>query len=36
MQSKGKHFAADWYDSIWFEGTATKWGTILVDWLETK
>jgi len=32
-----KHAAergVDWYDSIWFEGTATKWGTIWVDRLE--
>ena len=24
----------DWYDSIWFEGTATKWGTALVELIE--
>ncbi|MCQ2740386.1 MAG: hypothetical protein MJ237_09230 [bacterium] len=26
----------DWYDSIWFENTATKWGTIWVDWIESE
>ena len=36
MQGKGKHFASDWYDSIWFEGGATRWGTKVVDWLESK
>lgn len=36
MQVKGKHFASDWYDSIWFEGGATRWGTKVVDWLESK
>ena len=36
MQGKGKHFASDWYDSIWFEGGATRWGTKIVDWLESK
>lgn len=34
MQSKGKKFPADWYDSIWFEGGATKTGTKFVKWLE--
>ena len=34
MQKKGKRFPADWYDSIWFEGGATKTGTEFVDWLE--
>ncbi len=24
------------YDSIWFEGSATAWGTKYVDWLESK
>lgn len=24
------------YDSVWFEGTATKWGTRFVDWWETN
>ena len=24
----------EWYDSIWFEGTATKWGTKWVNWFE--
>jgi len=24
----------DWYDSIWFEGTATRWGTKWIDWFE--
>lgn len=36
MQGKGKHFASDWYDSIWFEGGATRWGTKVVNWLESK
>ena len=36
MQGKGKYFASDWYDSIWFEGGATRWGTKVVDWLESK
>ena len=22
------------YDEIWFEGTATSWGTLHIDWLE--
>lgn len=26
----------DWYDSIWFEGTATNWGTSIVDKIESK
>ena len=34
MQNKGKKFPADWYDSIWFEGGATKTGTKFIDWLE--
>ena len=34
--SKGKQFPAGWYDSIWFEGGATKEGQIIVDWLESK
>ncbi len=36
MSKKGKRFPADWYDSIWFEGGATRWGTKVVDWLESK
>lgn len=24
----------DWYESAWFEHTATKYGTKIVDWLE--
>lgn len=36
MQKRGKRFPADWYDSIWFEGGATKTGTKFVDWLESK
>jgi len=32
-ESKGKKFARDWYDSIWFEGTATRWGhAIYMKW----
>ena len=32
---RGKKFSSDWYDSIWFEGTATKWGTDIMNkfWL---
>lgn len=30
----GKVYSVDWYDSIWFEGTATKYGTKAVNWLE--
>lgn len=33
---KGKRFSSDWYDSIWFEGTATKWGTSWVEWIEAE
>ena len=33
-ESKGKKFPADWYDSIWFEGGATRWGTKIIEWLE--
>ena len=36
MQNKGKTFPADWYDSIWFEGGATKTGEKFVNWLEEK
>ena len=36
MQKKGKTFPAEWYDSIWFEGTATSLGTKYIDWLEIK
>jgi hypothetical protein len=36
MQKKGKHFSEDWYDSIWFEGTATSFGTKYIDWLENN
>lgn len=31
---KGKTFSTGWYDSIWFERTATKYGTKAVNWLE--
>lgn len=34
MQNKGKTFPADWYDSIWFEGGATKTGEKFISWLE--
>lgn len=34
MSKKGKKFSDDWYDSIWFEGGATRTGTKFVDWLE--
>lgn len=34
MQNNGKKFPNDWYDSIWFEGRATKTGKKFVDWLE--
>lgn len=31
-----KTFPADWYDSIWFEGTATRWGSAWIDRIENK
>lgn len=31
---RGTHFSSDWYDSIWYEGTATKYGSKVIDWLE--
>jgi hypothetical protein len=34
MSVKGAKFSADWYDSIWFEGDATRTGTKFVKWLE--
>lgn len=34
MAKKGIYLDEEWYDSIWFEGTATKWGTKAVDWIE--
>ena len=34
MSKKGKKFPYGWYDSIWFEGGATKTGTKLINWLE--
>lgn len=34
MIKKGKKFPEGWYDSAWFEGGATKWGTKVVDWFE--
>ena len=34
MQKRGKKFPNNWYDSIWFEGGATKTGEKFVDWLE--
>ena len=34
MIAKGKSFPEDWYDSIWFEGDATKTGAKFVEWLE--
>lgn len=36
MQKRGKKFPNDWYDSIWFEGGATRIGEKFVDWLENK
>ncbi len=33
-RKKGKTFPSDWYDSAWFEGSATKWGTSWVEWIE--
>lgn len=32
--SRGKIFSPDWYDSIWFEKTATKWGSAWVEKIE--
>ena len=34
MQKKGKTFPYGWYDSIWFEGGATKTGKKIINWLE--
>jgi hypothetical protein len=34
MSKKGKSFPYGWYDSIWFEGGATKTGTKFINWLE--
>lgn len=34
MQKKGKYFPSTWYDSVWFEGTATRWGTKAIDKIE--
>ena len=34
MLKKGKKFPYGWYDSVWFEGGATKTGTKFVKWLE--
>jgi hypothetical protein len=34
LQTQGVRFPASWYDSIWFEGGATKTGEKFVDWLE--
>lgn len=31
---KGKSFPSDWYDSILFEKTATKWGTKAIEKIE--
>lgn len=33
-RARGTKFSSDWYDSVWFEGTATKYGTKVIDWLE--
>lgn len=30
-QKHGKKFESTWYDSIWFEGSATEIGTYIVD-----
>ena len=35
MSKKGKKFPYGWYDSIWFEGGATKIGEKVVNWLES-
>lgn len=34
LQKQGVKFPLGWYDSIWFEGGATKTGKKIVDWLE--
>ena len=34
LQKQGVKFPSGWYDSIWFEGGATKTGEKFVDWLE--
>lgn len=33
---RGTRFSSSWYDSVWFEGTATKYGTKAVEWIEQK
>lgn len=33
-EKHGKQFSDDWYDSAWFEGTATRWGTKWIDTIE--
>lgn len=35
-QKHGKIFPSDWYDSIWFEGGATKGGTKVNNWISEK
>lgn len=32
--SKGKKFEDTWYDSVWFEGSATSWGTKTINKIE--
>ena len=34
--NKGKNFEDTWYDSIWFEHTATKYGTTMIDYIEKR
>jgi hypothetical protein len=34
LQRQGVKFPPDWYDSVWFEGGATKTGEKFVKWLE--
>lgn len=33
-KKKGKTFSSDWYDSAWFEGGATRWGTKVINMIE--
>lgn len=33
-QKKGKKFSSDWYDSAWFEGSATEIGTYIIDYFK--
>lgn len=36
MRKKGKKFCLGWYDSAWFEFTASSWGYKAINWIEDK